>query len=64
MEISAPDQKVLFRKPSMPDFLDNILITGLQLGNERVTLELHRYKDSIGLDVKNNITGWDVMMVK
>jgi glycogen debranching enzyme len=64
MEISAPDKKVLFKKPSMPEFLDNILISGLQLGNERVTLELHRYKDSIGLDVKDNNTGWDIMVTK
>jgi glycogen debranching enzyme len=64
MEINAPNKKVLFRNPSLPDFLDSILITGLQLGTERVSLELHRYKGSIGLDVRNKTTTWDIMLVK
>jgi glycogen debranching enzyme len=64
MEINAPDKKVLFKNPSLPDFLDTILITGLQLGRERVSLELNRYKDSISLDVSNKTTQWDILLVK
>jgi glycogen debranching enzyme len=64
MEINAQNKKVLFRNPSLPDFLDSILITGLQLGEERISLELHRNKDGIGLDVRNKSTSWDIMLVK
>jgi glycogen debranching enzyme len=64
MEINAPEKKVLFKKPTLPDFLDNILITNLQLGNERLSFELHRYKDGIGLDVRNKTAEWDILLVK
>jgi glycogen debranching enzyme len=64
MEINAPQRKVLFRRPLLPDFMDNILITDFRLNSERVSFELHRYKDGIGLDVKENNTDWEIMLVK
>jgi glycogen debranching enzyme len=64
MEINAPQRKVLFRRPLLPDFMDNVLITDFRLGKERVSFELHRYKDGIGLDVKNNNTDWEILVVK
>jgi glycogen debranching enzyme len=64
MEINALDKKVIFRHPSLPGFMDNIIINGLELGRERVSLELHRYKGGIGLDVRNKTTQWDIMLLK
>ncbi len=64
MEIHAPEKKVFFRRPSFPDFLSNILINDLRLDNECITIELHRYKDGIGLDVKENLTDWEIMLIK
>jgi glycogen debranching enzyme len=64
MEINAPEKKVLFKKPFLPDFIDNIQISGLKLDDRYVNLEMHRYKDSMGLNVINNKTDWEIHLIK
>ncbi len=64
MEINAPMQRIVFHRPSLPDFLDNILIRKLALGNQYVTLEMHRYRDGIGLDVRDNTSDWEIVVIK
>jgi glycogen debranching enzyme len=64
MEINAIEKKVLFKKPFLPDFLDNILISGLKLKEHYVNLEMHRYKDGMGLNVINNTTDWEILLIK
>jgi len=44
--------------------MDNIRITDLQLGDGFVTLELHRYKNNVGLNVEKNDSDWEVVIVK
>ena len=64
MEIIAPEKKVLFKKPFLPSYMENILISGLQIGNHYITLELHNYKDDMGLIVKNNESDWEIVLIK
>jgi glycogen debranching enzyme len=64
MEINALEKKVFFKKPFLPAFMDNVLITGLKLGECFVSLELHNYKNEMGLIVKNNSSDWEIMLIK
>jgi glycogen debranching enzyme len=62
MEINALEQRVIFRKPFLPDYMDNIIINGLSLGAGHATIELHRYKDGFGLNIISNTTDWDIIL--
>jgi glycogen debranching enzyme len=64
MEIQAPERKIIFHKPMIPDFMDNILITRLKVGESYASVELHRYKNDTGIVVKNIPENWEVITVK
>ena len=51
MEVAHGQDEIRFRDPEMPDFLDEVVIRGLRLGESRSDLRLHRY----GRDVTVNV---------
>jgi glycogen debranching enzyme len=64
MEINAPERKIYFRRPILPDFIDNLLISNLRIDNEYISVELHRYKEETGIVLKNLPPDWEWMMIK
>jgi glycogen debranching enzyme len=64
MEINAPERRVYFRKPLLPEFMDNVLLTRLNVGNQIATVELHRYKNDTGIVVKDMPPDWEVLLIK
>ena len=60
----APDRKLHFKKSMLPEYMDNILITHLRLGNEYASVELHRYKDDTGIVIKNHPHDWQILLIK
>ncbi len=64
MQMDASEKKLVFKKPQLPDYLDNILISNLRLGEESATIEIYRYKDGVSLDVRENNSDWEIVVVK
>ncbi len=64
IEINAAEKKVLFVKPFLPNYLDTILIPRFPLGTHSVSIELLRYKAGITLDVQDNLTDWEISIIK
>jgi glycogen debranching enzyme len=53
LELAHERHQVRLRDPVMPDFLSEVVLRNLRLGNAAVDVRLHRY----GSDVSANIIG-------
>jgi glycogen debranching enzyme len=51
MDISALEQRITFRSPALPDFLDELWISNLGVGAASVDLHLKRYPADVGVTV-------------
>jgi glycogen debranching enzyme len=51
MDISALDQRITFRSPALPEFLDELWLSNLGVGAASVDLHLKRYPADVGVTV-------------
>ncbi|MGI8526667.1 MAG: amylo-alpha-1,6-glucosidase [Pseudolabrys sp.] len=51
LELAHDQNEIRFRDPVMPDFLDEVVVRNMQLGDSRADVRLHRY----GHDVTANV---------
>ena len=51
LEIVHTDDEIRFRDPVMPDFLDEIVIRNMRLGETRADVRVHRYGDDVTANV-------------
>ena len=64
LSIHAHDRVVRFSRSMLPRFLDEVRITGLQVGDARVDLNLERYGDDVGIHVARRDGHVEVLAVK
>lgn len=64
IEIDGVNKKVIFRKPLLPEFIDNISLTNLKLGDEEASFELHRYKSDTGINIVKQPADWEINWIK
>jgi glycogen debranching enzyme len=64
IEIDGVNKKVIFRKPFLPEFIENISITNLKLGDEEAAFELHRYKSDTGINIIKQPADWEINWIK
>ncbi|MOA65658.1 hypothetical protein D3C78_1921230 [compost metagenome] len=64
MEINALEKKIVFKRPIVPEFLHNIIIENIKLGNKRASFELHKYKHDAGITVKEKPSDWEIYIIK
>jgi glycogen debranching enzyme len=57
LKIDAIDRVVSFHAPRLPDFIDWVRVSGLQVGPGSVDLKLQRYPKSVGVEVTRNDGG-------
>ena len=57
-------KKIIFKSPVLPGYLENIQIDHLKLGEEYASFELHRYKGSTGIIVKEKPQDWEIYIIK
>lgn len=53
LSISAPDREICFHYPKLPPSINEIEITGLQVGDARVDLRLRRHEEDVGVNIVN-----------
>jgi glycogen debranching enzyme len=61
--IDASQSRVTFHHPCLPACLERVRIRGLQVGGSRADLTLHRYSDSVGINVENRSGRLDVVVL-
>ena len=63
VEIDTAQCRVTFRYPYLPPFIDRLRVRGLQVGPCRADLTLHRYSESVGINVENRTGKLDFMVL-
>ncbi|HEU5180534.1 MAG TPA: amylo-alpha-1,6-glucosidase [Candidatus Polarisedimenticolia bacterium] len=51
LEIRGPMREVVFTKPSLPEFLREVLIKGLRVGEASLDLQIVRHQENVGINV-------------
>jgi hypothetical protein len=51
LDIDALEQRITFRWPALPDFLEELWISNLHVGQACVDLRLQRYPGDVGITV-------------
>jgi glycogen debranching enzyme len=64
LRVDALSERLIFRYAALPEFLSEVFIENLRVGNARVDLQLHRYPDTVGINVLRREGRVDVVSVK
>jgi glycogen debranching enzyme len=64
MSVDGAAQRVSFREPLLPQFLDEVNIRGLQVGAQRVDLSLRRHAEDVGVNVLGSTGPVEVLTIK
>jgi glycogen debranching enzyme len=62
--ISGADNQIELRRPQLPEFLKELRITSLAVGDNQVDLLLTRHEDDVGVHVLHRIGNAQVIVVK
>ena len=64
INIDAPSKQLRFYQPSLPAYLERVLLSNLPVGEGTITLELIRHDDDVGMLVKEKPEEWSVVIEK
>jgi glycogen debranching enzyme len=64
LEVDAIDRQVRFRHARLPEFLDQLLIEGLRVGDASIDMALHRQPHGVGITVLNRQGAVEVLSLK
>jgi glycogen debranching enzyme len=64
LSVYAPKRQVFFSHPVLPDFLDEVIIEDLKVGNASVDVTVIRYPRDVGITVRNRKGPAEVVVVK
>jgi glycogen debranching enzyme len=62
LEINAIDKTVSFNKPRLPEFLDQLTITNLKLGDENFNFEVYRHHNDVSFHITYKPKNWEVII--
>jgi glycogen debranching enzyme len=62
LELDAARRRITFQAPRLPHFVQWLSIRGLSLAGHSVDLLLQRYENNVGIEVKRNSGGLDVVV--
>jgi glycogen debranching enzyme len=64
IDIDAVNRNVTFNGTTLPDFLNEVSIQGLVLGNSLTNLKFFRYPKDVGLAVEDKPLGWTIQSLR
>ncbi len=64
LSIDAPRAQVRFHRPVLPQFLQDVEIKNLRVGEGSVDLSLHRYEDDVGVNIIRREGPVEVVVLK
>jgi glycogen debranching enzyme len=57
IQVDGIREQVTFVRPTLPDFLNEVRITNLQVGDSSLDIDVMRQRDGVGVTVKNAKNG-------
>ncbi|HEX4340295.1 MAG TPA: amylo-alpha-1,6-glucosidase [Polyangiaceae bacterium] len=64
LRIDAEHHRLIFERPMLPAFVDDVIIRNLRVGKARVDLRVHRYPEDVGVNVLRKTGDVEVILVK
>jgi glycogen debranching enzyme len=64
LSIRAKEKRIHFERPCLPDSIDVLKITGLQVGDAKIDLIVQNYKDDVSVQISDRHTGITVTVEK
>jgi glycogen debranching enzyme len=64
IEINALEKKVIFNKPSLPEYLSEMSILNLKLGNQNCHFILRRHDNDVGTTILQKPDDWEFIIIK
>jgi glycogen debranching enzyme len=64
IQINALEKKVIFNKPVLPEYLPELAISNLKLGNQTCHFTLRRYDYDVGFTVLQKPEDWEFIIIK
>jgi glycogen debranching enzyme len=64
MSVDGIKKRVTLMRPTLPDFLNEIHITNLQVGNSTLDLDVVRQGNDVGITVKNATNDLAVLLMR
>jgi glycogen debranching enzyme len=64
ISIDAFEKRIVFRRPSLPEYLKQVKISGLRFGEEELNLEILKYEHDLGIHLIKKPKGWEVVTIK
>ncbi len=64
LEVDTVERRLVFRHPVLPDFLHEVRIENLRVGDASVDLRLQRYEGDVGIAVTRKTGRLEVVSVK
>ncbi len=62
--VIAGEKRIYFNKPILPEFLKNVEINELQLGDDVCSIRINRYgsDEAVGVNIKNKPADWEMIV--
>ncbi len=64
LSIQAAENKITFSYPGLPEFLEHVIVRGLNVGSASVDIAVSRYQDDVGINVLKREGAVDVVVIK
>jgi glycogen debranching enzyme len=64
VNVNALAKQIVFNRPILPAYLDNLVIENLPLGKENLSVELKRYDKSVAIHVLSKPDNWEVLEIR
>jgi glycogen debranching enzyme len=64
IQIDALNKMLVFDKPILPDYIDYVCVSGLQLHEDSCEFEMRRHKNDVGFNVIKKPKDWDLIIKK
>ena len=64
IEINALEKKVIFNKPTLPEYLSEMSVLNLKLGNQNCHFILRRHDNDVGTTILQKPDDWKFIIIK
>lgn len=64
IQIDSFEKKLIFHKPGLPTYLQEMKISNLKFGDEEFAIEIFKYEHDLGIHLIKKPKGWDVITIK
>jgi hypothetical protein len=63
MTLDAPQHRLQFEHPALPNVLDELKLRNLRVGDSSVDLTLRRYPDNVGINVDRRLGPMEIVVI-